>query len=90
VTGGVPVGEAAMVGRVLMATAALISWGWSQALAGVGLSDDGGMKFSFDSLFCIGSPDKASGESSESAAPAGEPKEYTYDATGRKVPVRTD
>ena len=53
-------------------------------------SNDGRMKFSFDTLPFLGGSDKG-GESEQepSAASDQEEVEYTYDAMGRKVPVRT-
>jgi hypothetical protein len=58
--------------------------------AGVGLNDDGGMKFSFDTLPFLGGSGSECDESQGRNIDSSEPKEYTYDATGRKVPVRTD
>jgi hypothetical protein len=53
--------------------------------------DDGGrIKFSFDSLPLLGNSDKSADSASEYVDDTPENERYTYDAMGRKVPVRTD
>lgn len=76
--------------RVIIVAVLMAAIAHADGHAGVGLNDDGGMKFSFDSLPFLGGSEKECDDSSRGPADCGEPKEYTYDATGRKVPVRTD
>lgn len=56
----------------------------------VTMSDDNCMKFSFDTLPFFGGSDKEPEGSDSVRGGDSEPREYTYDATGRKVPVRTE
>ena len=51
--------------------------------------DQGRLKFSFDSLPFLGGSDKEGAAGQERAVSDQEEDEYTYDAMGRKVPVRT-